>query len=145
MNAFWLSGMVYGTFPSGKGKCSTTNWQHCQQRVTRRAICLSDCLPSSPSPAAPSCSSAWIREVFLGPATSLNGALMLKEKSSCSRFFVLVSALRSAPFSSAFFYYYYYYFYLFACYFVGKYQLQRRRQRRISLLQFRNSRFAFPK
>lgn len=70
-------------------------------------LLLSYCLP------APICLPVFKKSFFFGfPVTSLNAALMSKEKSSCHRF--CYSTFCSAP--SPFFYYYY--FYLFACYFV---------------------------
>lgn len=73
----------------------------------------SDSLPAFPpfSLPAPICLPVFKKSFifFFGyPVTSLNAALMLKEKSSYSTFCSAPSPI----------FYYYYYFYLFACYFV---------------------------
>lgn len=147
MNAFWLSGVVYGTFPFALlREREMQEDKLAAQPAGDSTTILTACLP------------AWLtsRSLF-GASHFLKWCANVERKVILLLLCLLLSL---ASFFNLFLIlllqFYYYYFYLFACYFVGKYQLQsqsrsrsgrcrrRRRQRRISLLQFCNSRSASP-
>lgn len=120
MNAFWLSGVVYGTFPFALlREREMQEDKLAAQPAGDSTTILTACLP------------AWLT------SRSLFGAShFLKWCANVERKVILLLLcllLTLASFFNLFLIlllqFYYYYFYLFACYFVGKYQLQSQSRR----------------